>query len=137
MNIAINICIGNANPRFTSHSIGYCKACDITIGKGNCISINKSFGLGLYNGRNTVTSFTLYTFCKNSSIYTVNIPFAILNSNNRSVTISTLFTLDTLNTLLTLCTICSISNSKGSGFTVCKCNCIGINEAFCICFCDR
>ena len=140
-NGCMSVLTGNAlNTLFTLctiSSIGHCKGCSVTISERNRISINKFFGLGLRNRGNTITSITLNTFCGLTAVYTINVPIAVLNGNDGSVSVFTLFTLDTLNTLLTLCACCTVGYGESRGITIGKRNSIGINKSFGLCFSNR
>ena len=137
----MSILTGNAlNTLFTLctiSSIGHCKSCSITVSERNRISINKSYGACFCYRRNTVTSIALNAFCGFSTINAVDVPSAVLNGNDGSVSVFTLFTLETLNTLLTLCACCTVGYSKSRGITIGKRNSIGINKSFGLCFSNR
>ena len=120
-----------------SSSVSNSEGCSITIRKGNRVNINKSYGACFGYRGNTVTGITLDSLSGFATIYAVDIPSAVLNGDNRGVSIFTLFTLDTLNTLFTLCASSSVSYGKGRGVTIGECNCVGINKSFGFCFCDR
>ena len=99
MTISAGITLNTLN---TLRTIGYGKGCGSSVGKCNRISIYKTFRAGLCNRSNTVTCVTLDALCCLVGVYTVNVPIAALNCDNRSMTISAGITLNTLNTLCTI-----------------------------------
>ena len=114
----------------TIFTIGYSKGCGSTICESDCVCIYQTFGRSLFDGAYAVTSFTLNSFGKNISIYTVNVPITVLNCNNWGVAIFTWYTLNTLDTLGAVLTIFTIGYSKGCGCAISKCNCICIYQTF-------
>ena len=121
----------------TISSVSNSKGCSITISKGNRVNINKTYSACFGYRRNTVTSFTLNAFGRFTTICAVDVPSAVLNGNDGSVSVFAFFTLDTLNTLLALCTCRTVCYSKGGFITVRKRNCVSVNKSFGLCFFNR
>ena len=103
-------------------TIGYCKCCFVAVGKCDCICIYKPYRVSFCNRRNTISGVTVDTFCGYTTIYAVDVPSAVLNSNDRSVPVIALFALDALNALLTLCTVSTI------GYGKCSCVAVAIGD---------
>ena len=118
-------------------TIGYSKGCCIAIGESNRVGVNKSYGISFSNRGNAITCIALDTFSGFTAIYTINVPLAVLNGDNRSVSVRTFFTLDTLNTLCALCSGSTVGYGKGSGIAISERYRISINKSFGFGLCDR